>query len=150
MSEIEQWSESKERMSGDKVRSALSLILGERATQFDAMMQKAPNAGELMVMAKQKGIERLEAVIFDLDGTLLPPYAEVNDAVKSLLEGYLARGIRVFIYSNSPKSDRLSAFKTIEKDGHRVIVIETDEPKPSLNGYKGVCSEHKIDPKKRP
>lgn len=131
----------KERVSFDKLNSLRGLIFGQRALQFDAFLKEAPNCEELSSLCEESGKPEIHHAIFDLDGTLVPPYAPITDPVIERLTGYLERGKNVAIYTNSPHSDRLDILR---KNG--IPIAETGIGKPSLEGFKRLCDAENMNP----
>lgn len=134
-------SEKKEALSSDKLRSVLGLLIGARALHFDALLNKVPSSYSLTRIQEDLEKPEIESVIFDVDGTLVPPYAEIPKSVIQNLEGYLEEGRRVAVYTNSPHTDRLNAFREAG-----IVVAETGVGKPSLLGFQRLCDQQQMDP----
>ena len=132
---------AKERMSSDKMKSLIGLIIGSRALDFDAFLKQAPTSSELTAVSKALKKPDILHTDFDLDGTLVPPYAPIPDEVIEKLTGYLEDDRNVAIYTNSPHSDRLD---TLKKSG--IAIAETGIGKPSLDGFSRLCDQQKMDP----
>ncbi|MFH0838396.1 MAG: HAD family hydrolase [Patescibacteria group bacterium] len=132
---------AKERVSYDKLKSLKWLIFGARALQFDALLKKAPTSAELTALSRQLGKPDIYHDVFDLDGTLVPPYAPIPDEVVEMLLGHRRDGRSVTIYTNSPHSDRLSVLKE-----NGVDIATTGIGKPSLRGFICLCDQQKMDP----
>ncbi|MBU0706486.1 HAD family hydrolase [Patescibacteria group bacterium] len=132
---------AKERVSCDKLKSLKGLIFGTRALQFDALLKKAPTSAELTALSRQLGKPDIYHDIFDLDGTLVPPYAPIPDAVVEMLLDHRRDGRSVVIYTNSPHSDRLSVLKE-----NGIDIAATGIGKPSLRGFSYLCDQQRMDP----
>ncbi|MBN1258821.1 hypothetical protein JXA05_03630 [Candidatus Peregrinibacteria bacterium] len=133
---------AKEGVSGDKIRSLAGLIYGSRAGHFDAFLEEAPTSGQLTVLSKTLNKPHIRHAVYDLDGTLVPPYAPIPETVIKKLIGYHEDGRNVAIYTNSPHSDRLNRLREAN-----IAIAETGIGKPSLEGFKRLCDRYKMDPK---
>jgi predicted HAD superfamily phosphohydrolase YqeG len=131
----------KEEVSSDKMKSVRGLIFGTRALQFDALLKKAPTSDDITAITRVLHKPHIRHMIFDLDGTLEPPYASVTEETINLLKGYQEQGRSVGILSNSPYSDR---FKPFLDNG--MAVAMTCFGKPTLEAYEYFCEKHKMDP----
>lgn len=131
----------KEEVSSDKMKSVRQLIFGTRAMQFDALLRRAPTSNQMTTIARVLNKPEIHHTIFDLDGTLEPPYAQVTEGTISLLKGYMAQGRSVGILSNSPYSDR---FKPFLDNG--IAVAMTCLGKPTLEAYEYFCRKNGMDP----
>lgn len=132
---------SKESLSSDKLKSLWGLLAGERAFHFNAFLHTAPTSSEFTALAKRFGKPEVRNAIFDLDGTLVPPYAEICKDVRELLRGYIDNGQEVAIYTNSPDADRLNPLRD-----EGVKIADTGISKPSLEGFSRLCDQCHIDP----
>lgn len=131
----------KEKVSSDKLASLRSLIFGLRAKQFDAFLPYAPNSEELTEVARYLHKPEIRHVIFDVDGTLVPPYAPISESVLAKLQGYREQGRSVAVYSNSADIDR---FRILRSNG--IHVAATCIGKPTLRGFEVLCEKQKMDP----
>ncbi len=132
---------AKEKVSGDKIKSVWGIIAGFRAHQFDALLKKAPTSGQLSSIALELEKPEIGNVIFDLDGTLVSPYAAIPEEVVENLRGYSKEGRQVAIYTNSPHSARLDV---LSKAG--IDIAQTGRGKPSLEGFRILCDQCDMDP----
>ena len=123
------------------MQSLRGLIFGSRAMQFDAFLNKVPTSEELTAVADALNKPEIRHVIFDLDGTLVPPYAPITNSVIRRLHDYQGQGRDVAIYSNSPDLDRLKPMKD-----HGIPVALTCIGKPTLKGFDYLCHKQKMDP----
>ncbi len=130
----------KEKFSSDKLKSFQELIFGSRAKDFDAFLPRIPSFKEFLCLVESLNKPETKNVIFDLDGTLVPPYAEIPEEVVAALQEYKDCGMNVFIYTQSGYSDRL---KKLAEGG--IVVVETEKGKPSLQGFQDVCKKYGID-----
>lgn len=133
--------EKKEAFSSDKLRSVLGLIFGTRAHQFDAFLERVPTSSELTLIAAKLEKPEIRNTIFDLDGNLVPPYANISDWVIPYLQEYQEDGRKVGIYTNSPHTDRLDVFRDAG-----ISVAETGIGKPTLKGFQRLCEAEQMDP----
>ena len=98
----------REKFSRDKYRAAVELVFGTRALDFQALLKKVPSVDEFHALSEQLKIHhQLGNVIFDLDGTLVPPYGSLNESLLEYLESYKSAGKQVVIFTNSPHSKRV-------------------------------------------
>jgi len=135
---------AKERVSGDKLRSIKSLIIGQRASHFDAFLKEAPNNRRITSLSEQLELvedHEIHNVIFDLDGTLVAPYSPITEGVIAQLNEFLEAGRKVGIYTNSPHTDRLDILRD-----NGIFIAETGIPKPTCEGYELFCDKHDMDP----
>jgi len=131
----------KEKVNRDKLIAVRELLFGTRAQDFNALLPKAPTTSELTHIQNQLVRPRIMSVIFDLDGTLVPPYADIPQEVIEHLHDYIDDDRRVAIYTNSPHTSRLDALRD-----NGVIVAETGVGKPSKRGFEGLCLQHRFRP----
>jgi len=95
---------------------------------------------------EQLAAHHLDAIIFDLDNTLLPWRGESLDAeIKALFTRLKQVGFRIFILSNSSKIDRL---QTIKKQLGEELVIRGKMLKPFPYKMKECLKKANQDPKK--
>ena len=132
---------AKESVSFDKLKSLRSLVFGSRALQFDAFLAQAPNSAQLTALAEKRNKPAIHHVVFDLDGTLEPPYAPISSGVIDRLNTYQQDSRNVAIYTNSPHSDRLNVLRQ-----NGIAIAETGIGKPTLEGFKRLCDAEQMDP----
>jgi predicted HAD superfamily phosphohydrolase YqeG len=131
----------KEGLSKDKLTSLVELMAGTRSKDFDAFLEKAPTEEELQALAEKLEKPEIESVIFDLDGTLVSPYAEIPDEVIALLTTYVNTGKKVIIFTHSKHTSRLDKLRDAG-----IFIAQTQTGKPSLSAFQEICETHKIDP----
>jgi len=125
----------RESLSSDKIESLKGILFGSRVYDFTNYWKSVPSVENF-----QKNIkDNLEAIIFDLDGTLVAPYADIDENIFNLLKSYKTK-YKVIIFSNSPSSDRLIK---LQKRG--IDVVQSDLGKPSLEAFENVCIFYGID-----
>ncbi len=133
---------NRERYSYAKFRSAVELFLGSRPHDFDAFLERVPTFAEFVRIREKLNKPPIQNVIFDLDGTLVAPYADIPPEVTdTTLASYKKGGIAVFIFTNSPNSLRL---ETLRQAG--ITIIESRMGKPSLEAFNEACTDYKLDP----
>lgn len=133
---------AKERISFDKLKSLKSLIFGQRAKHFDAFLDRAPDSQKITMLSEQLQRPDIRYVIFDLGGTLLPPYAPITNDVVGMLNEHRDAKRNVGIYTNSPHSDRLNVLRY-----NGIPIAETGIGKPTLEGFQRFCDAEMFDPK---
>gem|GEM_PF-5861459 len=68
--------------------------------EFTDFLEKVPSIEEFMKIEEREEAD-IQGVIFDIDGTLVPPYGEVPENVIALLKSYKNAGKKVAVYTNS-------------------------------------------------
>ncbi len=126
---------NKESFSFDKIKSFIGVCFGSRAMDFSHYWQCVPSVEEF----KEKIDRNLETIIFDLDGTLVAPYADVDDKTLEKLREY-QKYYQIIIFSNSPTSPRLIK---LQKDG--VDVADSKIGKPTLEAFINLAFFYKFD-----
>ena len=140
---LDDHSAAKERLSFDKVKSTMSLLLGKRARDFQALLPRVPTSTELTAVAQHLGIETIENVIFDVDGTLVSPYANMNPGVLDTVRTFHDDNRSTAVYTNSPHSDRLQHLRDIG-----MKIATTGMAKPSQEGFEILCDQCEMEPSK--
>ncbi len=149
-------------MSFDKFKSVYSLVAGQRAMHFDALLPRFPGAAELPAVIEEVWRLRMEKfrlenpgkkdsdaeiekpdirhIVTDLDGTLVSPYASITDDDLEPLLAHQSEGRSVGIYTNSPHTDRLDIFRD-----NGIAIAENGIGKPAYEGFKLFCKQQKMD-----
>ena len=132
-----------ESITNDKLKSAKSLLFGDRASKFDVFCSEIPRPHEIQAIQSEVGREEIKNVIFDLDGTLVHPYAEMERDVIFMAMEYQRNNIKnLFLLTHCPK-EKMSRIKKFENLGFTLI----DGKKPSLETFKSASSRYNLNPK---
>lgn len=134
---------AKERVSLDKMKSLWGIVAGARASHFNVFLNDAPSSNTITDLSQQLVVPvDIHNVILDVDGTIVAPYAWIDDRAIEKLKGYLKDGRKVGVYTNSPHTDRLDRLRD-----NGIFVAETGIPKPTLKGFEFACKQQDMDPR---
>lgn len=89
-----------------KLKSFWNVLLGKRT--FISLLHGFPTVDEFKILMQWKIVE---AVIVDLDGTVVSFDEDLNDSVVWVLQEYIIQGVHVVIYSNTANHERLERIK---------------------------------------
>ncbi len=130
----------KEMFTWDKALSGKSLFNGNRPYEFTHFFKEYPTIERFQQIEQERELD-IQGVIFDIDGTLVPPYADIPDPVMETLKAYKAAWKIVAVYTNSWYSERLEKLKE-----NWIIVIDTSHRKPSREWFLDACEQMNVEP----
>ncbi|MBD3270821.1 hypothetical protein GF376_04825 [Candidatus Peregrinibacteria bacterium] len=129
---------NKEHLTIDKFKSLLGIIFGERPFIFTHYLQTVP-----LPQAIRQKYPDINTIIFDIDGTLITPYARLHQEDLNRLSEYLKLDFKVLLFSNNLDIERQRFFRDTP-----FKYAVTDKPKPSRAAFMQVINEYQINPEK--
>lgn len=119
------------------------LAFGERAHQFDALLETIPTMDGLNFLSERLKRADISSVIMALDGTLASAFAEVSADVRSKLADLIQSGVSVVVFPDTSFSMRC---ENLRKEG--VVFPRQRKTNASTEAFNAVCDECSLDPSK--